>query len=64
MTWLRRVRPALFIVGAMLAVGSLVGARMLTNGQGKGNGNGEQPKTANPCRQRQAVGPDRPRNGR
>lgn len=57
MTWLRRVRPALFVIGAALAVGSLVGARMLTNGQGKGNGNGEQPKTANPAGNAKLSGP-------
>ena len=52
MTWLRRVRPVLFVLGVALVVGSLLGARALTNGNGQGNG--EQPKTANPAAQRQA----------
>ena len=50
MTWLRQVRPMLYVLGVALVVGSLLGARALTNGNGKskGNGNGEQ-KTANPA---------------
>jgi multidrug resistance efflux pump len=44
---MRRVRPALYVLGAALVVGSLVGARALTNGTARADGNG-QPKTANP----------------
>jgi multidrug resistance efflux pump len=55
MTWLRRVRPALFVLGAALVVGSLLGARALTNAHGKGNG--EQPKTANPAPAAKLSGP-------
>jgi multidrug resistance efflux pump len=43
MTWLRRARPALFVVGFALAVGCLLGARALTAGHGS-----EGQKTASP----------------
>ena len=35
MTWLRRVRPALFVLGAGLLVATLFGARALTAGNGQ-----------------------------
>ena len=53
MTWLRRVRPALFVLGVALAVGSLLGARALSHS----NGNSEQPKTANPAPATEFRGP-------
>ncbi|MDY3551289.1 hypothetical protein R5W24_000364 [Gemmata sp. JC717] len=34
MTWLRKMRPVLIVIGLGLAVGSLVGARALTHGSG------------------------------
>src|SRR5206468_3255940 len=52
MTWQRRVRPALLVLGFALAAGSLLGARALT---ASGNG-GDQPKTANPATGK-ATGP-------
>lgn len=55
MSWVRRVRPALFVLGAVLAVGSLLGARALTHASGKGNG--EQSKTANPAPTAKLSGP-------
>jgi membrane fusion protein, multidrug efflux system len=56
MTFPRRARLALFVLGALLAIGSLLGARALTNGHSK-NGNGEQPKTANPAPPAKFTGP-------
>ena len=53
MTWLRRVRPALFVLGVALAVGSLLGARALSHS----NGNSQQPKTANPAPATEFRGP-------
>jgi multidrug resistance efflux pump len=55
MTWLQRARPALFVLGAALLAGSLLGARALTNASGQGNG--EQPKTANPSSTTKLSGP-------
>lgn len=55
MSWSRRVRPALFVVGAALLVGSLLGARALTKSNGQSNG--EQPKTANPASTTKLSGP-------
>jgi multidrug efflux pump subunit AcrA (membrane-fusion protein) len=55
MTWLQRARPALFVLGALLLVGSLLGARALTKANGQGNG--EQPKTANPAPTAKLSGP-------
>lgn len=46
MTWLRRVRPVLYLVGVLLVVGSLLGARLLTHGSG--GGTDATPKTAAP----------------
>lgn len=45
MTWLRRFRPALYVLGVVLVIGSLVGGRALTAGSGQGG----EPKTANPA---------------
>jgi multidrug resistance efflux pump len=45
MTWLRRVRPALYVLGALLVAGTLVGARAMTNADGAA----DAPKTANPA---------------
>src|SRR6476646_3296939 len=53
MTWLRRARPALFLLGAALAIGSLLGARALSHS----NGNSEQPKSANLATAAKARGP-------
>jgi multidrug resistance efflux pump len=36
MTWLRNVRPLLFVLGGLLVVGSLLGARLLAHGSGGG----------------------------
>jgi multidrug resistance efflux pump len=36
MTWLQRIRPALYLLGVLLVVGSLLGARLLTHGSGGG----------------------------
>ena len=55
MSWSRRLRPALFVVGVALLVGSLVGARELTKANGQGNG--EPPKTANPSSNGKLSGP-------
>jgi len=45
---MRRVRPALYVLGVALAVGSLLGARALTNANARPKDNGD-PKTANPA---------------
>jgi multidrug resistance efflux pump len=45
MTWLRRFRPVLYVLGVLLVVGSLLGARLLTHGSGGGS---DAPKTAAP----------------
>jgi multidrug resistance efflux pump len=50
---MRRVRPAVYVFGVALAVGSLLGARALT----AGNNGGDQPKTANPAGNGKATGP-------
>lgn len=55
MNWLRRFRPALFILGAVLLIGSLLGARMLT--AGNGSTEKSEPKTANPVSSSKAIGP-------
>jgi len=55
MSWSRRLRPALFVLGAALLAGSLLGARALTKANGQGNG--EQPKTANPASTTKLSGP-------
>lgn len=55
MTWLQRARPALFVLGALLVIGSLLGARALTKANGQGSG--EQPKTANPAPTAKLSGP-------
>jgi multidrug resistance efflux pump len=49
------MRPALFVVGVAILLGSVVGARALTNGNGKGNN--EQPKTVNPAPTAKLSGP-------
>lgn len=54
MTWLRKARPALFVIGFSLAIGSLLGARALTAGNGTATA---VPKTANPIGTGQASGP-------
>src|SRR4051812_21126163 len=36
MTWLRRFRPVLIVLAGLLAVGSLLGARLLATGSGSG----------------------------
>jgi len=36
MDWLRKVRPLLFVLGGLLVIGSLLGARLLTHGGGGG----------------------------
>ncbi len=46
MTWLRRFRPVLFVLGVALLVGTLVGAGALTAGHGNA---GDAPKSANPA---------------
>lgn len=51
MTWLRKARPALFVVGFGLAVGCLLGARVLT-----ASGSGEDQKTANPAGSGKSTG--------
>jgi multidrug resistance efflux pump len=56
MTWLRRVRPVLFILGVALLLGSVVGARALTNASAKTREGGE-PRTANPSVAVKAGGP-------
>jgi multidrug resistance efflux pump len=55
MTWLRRVRPGLYLLGVALVIGSLVGARALTAGNGSNSNN--EPKTANPNYAVKAAGP-------
>jgi multidrug resistance efflux pump len=45
MTWLRRVRPALYVLGVLLVVGTLVGARAMTNAHGAAEGQ----QTAHPA---------------
>ena len=47
MTWLRRARPVLIVLGGLLVVGSLLGARLLAHGSGGGS-DGQSPKTAAP----------------
>ncbi len=44
MTWLQRLRPAVYVLGAALVVATLLGARALT----AGNGNGDDKKSVNP----------------
>ena len=34
MAWLRKIRPLLFVLGGLLVIGSLLGARLLTHGGG------------------------------
>ncbi|MBA4063105.1 MAG: hypothetical protein C0501_05225 [Isosphaera sp.] len=53
MATLRRVRPALYVAGAALAVGCLVGARALTAASGQS----DAPKTAGPAATGKAGGP-------
>ncbi|MDB5309498.1 MAG: hypothetical protein JWO38_3700 [Gemmataceae bacterium] len=36
MTWLRKFRPPLFVLGGLLLIGSLLGGRLLTHGSGGG----------------------------
>lgn len=51
MTWLRHTRPVLLVVGGLLVIGSLFGARLLATGTGDG------PKTANPTNGKTGSGP-------
>lgn len=55
MTWLRRVRPVLYLLGVLLVVGSLLGARLLTHGSG--GGTEPAPKTAAPTNGKNGSGP-------
>jgi multidrug resistance efflux pump len=55
MSWSRRLRPALFVLGAALLAGSMLGARALTKANGQGTG--EQPKTAYPASTAKLSGP-------
>ena len=52
MTRLRRVRPVLFVVGGLVLVGSLLGAKLLATGT-----TAAQPKTANPTNGANGSGP-------
>jgi multidrug resistance efflux pump len=54
MAWLRKVRPVLFVLGGMLLVGSLLGARLLTHA---GGGTSDQAKGAPPTNGPQGSGP-------
>ncbi len=56
MSWLRRLRPALFLLGCVLAVVTMVGARALTADNGTAP---DRPKTANPAPtgQEKVIGP-------
>ncbi|HJZ59111.1 MAG TPA: hypothetical protein VKE74_29470 [Gemmataceae bacterium] len=49
MTWLRRARPALFVLGGLLVIGSLLGARLLAGS--------DPPKTTNPTNGKNGSGP-------
>jgi multidrug resistance efflux pump len=55
MTWLQRVRPLLYLLGVLLVVGSLLGARALTHGSGGGGGE-QAPKTAAPSNGKNGSG--------
>jgi multidrug resistance efflux pump len=44
MTWLRKMRPVLIVLGLVLAIGSMVGARALTHG-GSGDASAKPPDT-------------------
>jgi multidrug resistance efflux pump len=37
MAWLQKIRPLLFILGGLVVIGSLLGARLLTHGSGGGD---------------------------
>lgn len=52
MPWLRKARPVLFVLGGLLLVGSLLGARLLATGTAD-----ETPKTANPTNGKGGSGP-------
>jgi multidrug resistance efflux pump len=52
MTMLRRARPALYVAGGLLLVGSLLGASLLATGTGT-----DQPKTTNPTNGKGGSGP-------
>lgn len=47
MTWLRRIRPALFVLALLLAIGSLLGARLLATGSGTGTATAGATETTN-----------------
>src|SRR5688572_15264467 len=53
MTWLRRARPVLIVVGGLLLVGSLLGARLF----GTGGTGPDTPQTANPSAGKFGSGP-------
>ncbi len=53
MSWLRRFRPALYVLGVVLVLGSLLGGRALTAGHGQSG----EPKTANPVGTAKSSGP-------
>jgi multidrug resistance efflux pump len=56
MTWLRRVRPVLYLLGVLLVVGSLLGARLLTHGSGGGT-EPTQKTAAPPSNGKNGTGP-------
>jgi multidrug resistance efflux pump len=45
MAWLRKVRPLLFVLGGLVLIGSLLGARLLTHGGGGGTTDPVKPAT-------------------
>lgn len=56
MTWRSRIRPVLYVLGGLLVVGTLLGARSLT--QGAGGGEGTSPtKSAIPMNGKGGSGP-------
>jgi len=54
MAWLRKVRPLLFVLGGLLIIGSLLGARLLTHGAG---GATDAAKPATPTNGKDGSGP-------
>jgi multidrug resistance efflux pump len=55
MAWLQKIRPLLFILGGLVVIGSLLGARLLTHGSG---GGGDTPaKGSLPTNGKQGSGP-------
>lgn len=57
MTWLHKFRPFLYVLGVVVVVGSLLGARLLSPGSGGGSSDPTQPKSAIPTNGKAGSGP-------